>query len=229
MFRLAPVLKHKFTDANDNPLAGGLLYTYVAGTSTPTTTYQDADGATPNTNPIVLDAGGECNLWIPDGFSFKFVLKNADDVTQWTQDKVTNPGQGSDGNTILYGSGAPDDSLGEDGNFYIDTDDKFMYGPKAMGVWPAGASLKGDPGDGLLRAGIADIPNDASQVTCAFSSDVEDVDYIPDFRFINLVDEDPIFLTGIVVAQTASGFTVKLNRSTDSANYKMGFGAYETI
>jgi hypothetical protein len=46
-----------FTDAGA-PLSGGLLYTYVTGTSTPLTTYQNATGTTAFTNPIVLTAGG---------------------------------------------------------------------------------------------------------------------------------------------------------------------------
>ena len=54
---------------------------------------------------------------------------------------------GADGNTVLYGTGAPADSLGVDGNFYIATDTSFLYGPKASGSWPAGTSLVGPQGD----------------------------------------------------------------------------------
>jgi hypothetical protein len=53
---------------------------------------------------------------------------------------------GVNGNTILYGVGAPSNSLGVDGNFYIDTSAHTMYGPKAGGVWPAGTSLIGPQG-----------------------------------------------------------------------------------
>src|SRR6185369_2789669 len=53
---------------------------------------------------------------------------------------------GADGNTVLYGPGAPDNSLGVNGNFYIDTTAHFIYGPKASGVWGSGTSLIGPQG-----------------------------------------------------------------------------------
>ena len=53
-----PPGKPQFCDANGNPLAGGFVYTYVPGTTTPQATYQDYLGAAANLNPIVLDAAG---------------------------------------------------------------------------------------------------------------------------------------------------------------------------
>ena len=50
--------KTQFIDAAGNPLAAGLVYHYIPGTSTPKTTYQDVDATISNSNPIVLDAGG---------------------------------------------------------------------------------------------------------------------------------------------------------------------------
>mgnify|MGYP003349458291 CR=1 FL=1 len=38
------------------PLAGGFIYTYQAGSSTPLATYSDNAGAIPNANPIVMPA-----------------------------------------------------------------------------------------------------------------------------------------------------------------------------
>jgi hypothetical protein len=60
-----------------------------------------------------------------------------------------DPGDdGAPGNSVLTGSGAPDGGDGNDGDVYFDLDAPGMfYGPKAGGVWPAGVSLKGDPGD----------------------------------------------------------------------------------
>jgi hypothetical protein len=40
------------------PLSGGFIYTYAAGTTTPTPTYTDYTGTTLNANPIVLSAAG---------------------------------------------------------------------------------------------------------------------------------------------------------------------------
>jgi hypothetical protein len=47
------------------------------------------------------------------------------------------------GDTIINGSGPPDASVGEDGNYYIDTDTGIMYGPKDSAgtpVWPVAIS-----------------------------------------------------------------------------------------
>lgn len=83
----APLLKYRFFDANGTPLAGGLLYSYAANTSTPLGTYSNQDGAT-NTNPVELDANGEADVWIDPGLSYKFELHDADDVPISTVDEV---------------------------------------------------------------------------------------------------------------------------------------------
>lgn len=54
---------------------------------------------------------------------------------------------GEDGNTILTGITAPSNGLGNDGDIYLDTATSMLYGPKASGVWPAGVSLVGAPGE----------------------------------------------------------------------------------
>lgn len=46
---------------------------------------------------------------------------------------------GVDGKTVRNGSGTPASSLGADGDFYIDTLNKLLYGPKASGAWPTPA------------------------------------------------------------------------------------------
>lgn len=52
-------------------------------------------------------------------------------------------------NTIRSGSGAPSNSLGNNGDFYIDTTGHMFYGPKAIGVWPTpGTSMIGPSGGG---------------------------------------------------------------------------------
>lgn len=69
----------QFSDANGAPLTGGLIYTYLAGTSTPATTYTTRDGTTNNTNPIVLDAAGRtpAEIWLDGGVLYKFILKTS--------------------------------------------------------------------------------------------------------------------------------------------------------
>jgi hypothetical protein len=84
---LAPVPKFRAFNAVGNPLAGGKLYTYAANSSTPLATYTDAGAGTPNTNPVLLDANGEANVWL-GAADYKFVLKDASDVLQYTVDYV---------------------------------------------------------------------------------------------------------------------------------------------
>jgi hypothetical protein len=89
---LAQQPKAQFFDANGSPLVGGKVYTYAAGTTTPLETYTDASGATANTNPVILDSRGECNLWFSTASSYKVVLETAADVLQWTVDNIATYG-----------------------------------------------------------------------------------------------------------------------------------------
>jgi len=84
---LSPTPKLQFFDANGNPLAGGLLYTYEAGSTTPLATYTDSTGVSANTNPIVLDSRGEANVWL-DADSYKLALYTSANVLIWTVDNI---------------------------------------------------------------------------------------------------------------------------------------------
>jgi hypothetical protein len=72
------------------PLSGGKVYTYLPGTTTPVTTYQDSAGVTPNTNPIILDSNGEGVIFY-DGY-LKLVLYDSSDVLVWTTETVSGGG-----------------------------------------------------------------------------------------------------------------------------------------
>ena len=93
-YSLSPLLKPRFfVNATNKPLVGGKLYTYLAETTTPATTYSN-DTGTPNTNPIILDANGECNLYLDDDVSYRLILKDANDVTYFDKDRVSSIGGG---------------------------------------------------------------------------------------------------------------------------------------
>lgn len=103
---LAPHLKQRFYDNNNNPLNKGLLFCYVAGTSTKQTTYSDSAG-TPNTNPIVLNFRGECDLWLDTTKTYKFVLAPAADTDPptnpfWSVDNVAGGYTGTILSTQIY-------------------------------------------------------------------------------------------------------------------------------
>jgi hypothetical protein len=82
----------QFFDDNGAPLSGGKLYSYQAGTTTPQTTYTNADGNVPHTNPIILNAAGRVatgEIWLSTGQNYKFVLTSSTDVLLVTWDNVT--------------------------------------------------------------------------------------------------------------------------------------------
>lgn len=80
----------QFFDSNGDPLAGGLLYTYNAGTSTPVSTYTSRSGSAYNTNPIVLDSAGRtpAEIWLEGGVLYKFVLKDSTFVQVGSYDNI---------------------------------------------------------------------------------------------------------------------------------------------
>lgn len=77
---LSPSPWLSFTDNSGDPLSGGLLFTYLNNTVTKANTFTDASGATPNTNPIVLDSYGQCDCWLPPGQLFTFTLAPSTDT-----------------------------------------------------------------------------------------------------------------------------------------------------
>ena len=91
---ITPTPIQRFVDNNGNALVGGKLFVYQAGTTTKATTYTDSTGATPQTNPIILNARGEpqnmsgisLGVWLPPNLSYKFVLAPSTDT-----DPPTNP------------------------------------------------------------------------------------------------------------------------------------------
>ncbi len=83
-----PVPRIQFLDADGDPLSGGKLYTYAAGTTNNLATYTTSDlSGSANANPVVLDAGGRATVFLQNK-AYKFKLDNSSDVEQWVQDNV---------------------------------------------------------------------------------------------------------------------------------------------
>lgn len=77
----------QFYDENGDPLSGGKVYTYQAGTTTPKATFTDSTEVTQASNPVILDAAGRATMW--GAGAYKFVVTTADDVPVRTTDNVT--------------------------------------------------------------------------------------------------------------------------------------------
>ena len=82
----------QFFDNNGNPLLGGKIFTYLAGTTTPVTTYTTSVGNIAHTNPIILDSAGRVpsggEIWLTTAQSYKFILKTSADVLIGTYDNI---------------------------------------------------------------------------------------------------------------------------------------------
>lgn len=81
----------QFFDNNGIPLAGGLLYTYVAGSSTPLSSFTDSAGTIANTNPIVLNSAGRApsEIWLTYGSAYKLILCDANNNQIWSLDNIS--------------------------------------------------------------------------------------------------------------------------------------------
>jgi hypothetical protein len=93
---LSPVggVAAQFFDNNGVPLAGGKLFTYAAGTTTPQVSYTTNAGDVAHSNPIILDSAGRVpggEIWITSQ-RYKFVLKDSTDVLIATYDNISGIG-----------------------------------------------------------------------------------------------------------------------------------------
>ena len=93
---LSPVggVATQFFDNNGNPLAGGKIDTYAAGTTTPQATYTTVSGLIAHTNPIVLDSAGRVpggEIWLLAN-RYKFVLSTSANVLIATYDNIAGIG-----------------------------------------------------------------------------------------------------------------------------------------
>jgi len=67
-------------DNNGNPLAGGKIFTYLAGSTTPQATYTTSAGNIAHSNPIVLNGAGRVSggeIWLSEGISYKFIVEDS--------------------------------------------------------------------------------------------------------------------------------------------------------
>ncbi len=72
------------------PLAGGLVYTCVAGGTIANlqASYTDATALTQNANPVVLDSNGMANIWLIPATYYKIFVYDANNVLQYSTDNI---------------------------------------------------------------------------------------------------------------------------------------------
>jgi hypothetical protein len=74
---------------NGEPVAAGTLEVFLANTVTHSDSWQDYAQTTLNTNPIVLDAQGGCNLWLQPSQVYDLVLRDGTGTTLRTYQDVS--------------------------------------------------------------------------------------------------------------------------------------------
>ena len=78
-----PSAMSQFVDGAGAPYAGGRVYFYVPGTTTPANTWQDPYQLTLNSNPVVLDGNGRAIIW--GNGTYREVLQDQAGNTIWDQ------------------------------------------------------------------------------------------------------------------------------------------------
>lgn len=88
-------IRPQFFDNNGDPLVGGKLFFYRAGTTTKENSYNSSAGTSANANPIILNARGEpgTEIWLDTAYLYKVVLAPSTDTDPpaspiWTEDNI---------------------------------------------------------------------------------------------------------------------------------------------
>lgn len=104
---ISPV-RHRFYNNDGTVASGGKVYIYEPGTSTAKASYTTSAGTVANTNPIILDSHGECDLWTSGLFKLNLLQS---DNTQVTGYPIDNLGAGQSAYDIAgFISGVPTNS-----------------------------------------------------------------------------------------------------------------------
>lgn len=92
--------RQQFIDpASSLLVALGTVEMYIPGTSTPKACWTDEEQTIPNAFPILLDAGGSCNIW-GTGL-YRQIVKRADGTIVWDQETgFINTGGGGGGGDV---------------------------------------------------------------------------------------------------------------------------------
>lgn len=106
---LSPFGNTQTIDANGDPLVGGTISTFLAGTTTPETTYTDDTGGAPQGVVMTINSKGYPTngpVWMLGGVPLKFIIKDAAGVTQSTFDDVSGIGDAATAadQWVLYGA-----------------------------------------------------------------------------------------------------------------------------
>lgn len=114
-----------------------------------------------------------------------------------------NGDNGTNGNTVLNGLGVPDESLGYDGDMYVDRNQPFNFYIKSGGDWVFQGQLKGVDGNGfLIQTTVNILSAELLQINTTHKELIPDV---PTQYFISVV-ECTATSAGSTAYQVGSGY-----------------------
>lgn len=149
----------QFFDSNGNPLAGGKVFTYLAGTLTPRPTYTTQAGTIANSNPVILDSAGRASIWLDDSAAYKFTVTTSADVPVRTEDNI-QPFNTASGLSVLGTIAA---------NTIVGNNTGSPATPTALTVAQVQSLLGGSSGVGAVNSGLSIVTSGATSVITANS------------------------------------------------------------
>lgn len=221
---LTPAWFLYFTTSTGTPLSGGKIYTYITGTSTPITVYQDADLLVPFSNPIIIPSNGQVTIY-QGANTIKAVVYNSADVLQDSYDPIQS--------TALVSSvGVSAFTFGGDDSYPI-TVTALPSGTTVATIHPGTSFFTVDSSDlvgtyvlqGMLQAGAAETVT-ASLVNLSQGS--------PDTAIVSIASTATAGELQVSSAITfAAGgtdrtYAVKTKTGTGVASYGWGFALVRT-
>jgi len=181
------------------PNSGGLIYTYLAGSTTPTATYFDSAGAVAQANPIPLDSGGRPpgEIWINPSLGYKFVLTDTYFNVIGTYDNIVANSALSGGTmtnalneappvtiasatTVAIGAAAAN-TINISGSTTIVAFDTIAAGAKRTLIWGGNAQLTYNATSMQLIGGVNRVNGvgDISEFESLGSGNWKEINYIP--------------------------------------------------
>lgn len=160
-------------DGNGHPLVSGKLCSYVAGTTTPASTYTTSALNVANSNPVILNSAGRAVIFLRPGQSYKFALYTAGSDTtcntgtlQWSVDNVsalptsnvTVDVTGTAGESIASGQIVylSDGSGGKNASQWYTADADFIYASTTPTVGVAVSAIASGATGSIRLEGLSD-------------------------------------------------------------------------
>ena len=120
-----------------------------------------------------------------DGWGNPIILKGADGAKGDKGEKGEKGDSGRDGTQILSGIGAPTPNIGNNGDWYIDTKNKKLYGPKTQNGWGDGFILGNGGSASNLRTNYI-LDNSRTILFKWYNSEITEVDMQSDPELKNV-------------------------------------------